>query len=61
MRSANARTLYVEFVDGFGVMLDLGERQFLAQLVALWGVSKTTAARWIAAGRGPAGQSSPVV
>lgn len=25
-----------------------------------WGVSKTTAARWIASGRGPAGQSSSV-
>jgi len=27
--------LYVEFVDGVGVMIDPGERQFLAQLVAL--------------------------
>ena len=24
--------LYVEFVDGLGVMVNLGERQFLAQL-----------------------------
>ena len=27
--------LYVEFIDGLGVTVDLGERQFLAQLVAL--------------------------
>src|SRR5262249_38678688 len=31
--------LYVEFVDCFGAMLDLGERQFLAQLVALAAVA----------------------
>src|SRR4029453_17593345 len=42
MRSANARmpALYVEFVDGLGVMVDLGERQFLAQLVALTAVGR---------------------
>ena len=31
--------LYVEFIDGFGVMLDLGERQFFAQLVTLAAVA----------------------
>src|SRR4029453_16867511 len=42
MRSANARmpALYVEFIDGVGVMVDLGERQFLAQLVALPAVGR---------------------
>jgi hypothetical protein len=27
--------LYVEFVNGLGTMVDLGQRQFFAQLVAL--------------------------
>jgi len=31
--------LYVEFVDHFGVPIDLRERQFLAELVALTAVA----------------------
>src|SRR5580765_7710784 len=34
-RATAADALHVEFIDGFGVAVDLRESQFLAQLVAL--------------------------